>query len=629
MLLKKLFILAFLGFSISLQAQVVFDLPDIVVANGSSPCLPLTVINFANVSGLQTTLEWDSPGLNFDTVTTTNAGTLSYNDSYPNSLPLTWYFQDNPGLNLLDGETVFEICFTATGNPGDVFDVNFIDSPTPPYVAQYEGNNIVESIPTLSGGTITIASPPIIEEASIQNVLCNGESNGSISLDVSSGNPPYFYEWSPNVGSDFSIENLPVGTYSVTVTDSNNTIVIGEYMVSEPEALALTNQQIPDLTCPNPTGEVILIAGGGISPYSYNLADLTSANGIFSDIASGDYNFTVTDINDCMLTGAFTVEELLIPIVELTGDSIPCAEAITLTAVSEGAGAFTWIFNSSQTGQTGDTFAAEENGNYSVVMTNADLCTDTATVNVSLSTTQELNLEATKFSFCMGDTTLLQASGSNDFIWLEEQPEFQGDSIFFSPEMGGTYFFSITGEDEDCLSDTAYATIMVNEPSGFAIPDTCIRKDDEVFLNAFGGTEYLWAENVYGLSDSLIANPSSTPIETTEYSVIIEDVNGCIMVDTVKVEVVSNPLSSIEPINFITPNGDGENDFLEFKNLGKYNRSDLRVFNRSGSEVFSAIGYENDWGGTYNGRKLPSGTYYYILSIEDEQLKSVLTILND
>ena len=68
----------------------------------------------------------------------------------------------------------------------------------------------------------------------------------------------------------------------------------------------------------------------------------------------------------------------------------------------------------------------------------------------------------------------------------------------------------------------------------------------------------------------------------------------------------------------ITPNGDGINDTWMIYNIENYPNSSVRVFNRWGTEVFFAKGYQNDWNGAYknNSQPLPdSGSYYYQLDL--------------
>ena len=59
---------------------------------------------------------------------------------------------------------------------------------------------------------------------SLYNTSCGGGSNGSITAFISSGNPPFIYDWSSNVSGNpqqIQVTGLTAGTYSVTVIDSD------------------------------------------------------------------------------------------------------------------------------------------------------------------------------------------------------------------------------------------------------------------------------------------------------------------------------------------------------------------------------------------------------------------------
>ena len=78
-------------------------------------------------------------------------------------------------------------------------------------------------------------------------------------------------------------------------------------------------------------------------------------------------------------------------------------------------------------------------------------------------------------------------------------------------------------------------------------------------------------------------------------------------------------------VNVITPNGDGVNDNLIFPCLetNEYSKNELLVFNQWGDQVYSAFNYRNDWQGTYNGKGLPVGTYFYILFLDSNRKNTI------
>ncbi|MCB0402045.1 MAG: gliding motility-associated C-terminal domain-containing protein [Flavobacteriales bacterium] len=128
-----------------------------------------------------------------------------------------------------------------------------------------------------------------------------------------------------------------------------------------------------------------------------------------------------------------------------------------------------------------------------------------------------------------------------------------------------------------------------------------------------------------------IPNPTHTYHNTGIYYVtlIVEDANGC--TDTVTIPYIVDTLPGNHLIiipNVFTPNGDGDNDFLVFKNLEQFNNH-LQVYNRWGTLIYEATNYKNGW----DGEKYSEGTYYFLLDVyfeqqgEPERFKGNITLL--
>src|SRR5690606_16716565 len=85
--------------------------------------------------------------------------------------------------------------------------------------------------------TVAITQPAIpygIELVSQQNISCNGANDGSITVKINGGAPPYTYSWSPAGSNSASISNLSAGVYTLTVTDALNDTVTDTYTITEP-----------------------------------------------------------------------------------------------------------------------------------------------------------------------------------------------------------------------------------------------------------------------------------------------------------------------------------------------------------------------------------------------------------
>ncbi len=65
--------------------------------------------------------------------------------------------------------------------------------------------------------------------------------------------------------------------------------------------------------------------------------------------------------------------------------------------------------------------------------------------------------------------------------------------------------------------------------------------------------------------------------------------------------------------NAFSPNGDGVNDTWVIDNLAKYPNAMVTIYNRYGVMLFNTVGYTKPWNGTFNGKPVPVGTYYYVI----------------
>lgn len=148
---------------------------------------------------------------------------------------------------------------------------------------------IVTSTAVVSNGT------PTIQQATTNNVSCNGGSNGSVVLMVDGGNPSYSYNWS----NGFTTENntdLGAGTYSVQITDANGCTTSGTYVIDEPAAIEITPIVSADFG--NNDGSIDLNVSGGTPGYSYEWSNGQTTEDLFG-LAAGTYSVITIDGNGC------------------------------------------------------------------------------------------------------------------------------------------------------------------------------------------------------------------------------------------------------------------------------------------------------------------------------------------
>ncbi len=145
--------------------------------------------------------------------------------------------------------------------------------------------------------------PPLTLAFDTRNISCNGESDGRATALVSGGTGVYTYKWNINqTGS--TIEPVPVGTYLVTVTDSNGCIISGDTLLTEPPVLALDLVEVVNNLCfGDSNGSIAVSASGGTPLYEYSISGSAfQTEPLFENLSASPYVITVMDALGCIDT---------------------------------------------------------------------------------------------------------------------------------------------------------------------------------------------------------------------------------------------------------------------------------------------------------------------------------------
>ena len=155
---------------------------------------------------------------------------------------------------------------------------------------------------------VTITVYPEVTDAicSMTEVSGNGLSDGTATVAVTSGTPPYTYAWS-NGGTTATITGLTAGMYSVVVTDANGCSDDCEVEVTEPNSLDVTCEGTNGDCNNNNEGAATVSAVGGVPPYTYAWSN-GETTATIAGLAAGTYTATVTDVNGNTGSCTYTVE---------------------------------------------------------------------------------------------------------------------------------------------------------------------------------------------------------------------------------------------------------------------------------------------------------------------------------
>ncbi|MES2701554.1 MAG: Ig-like domain-containing protein, partial [Bacteroidota bacterium] len=382
-----------------------------------------------------------------------------------------------------------------------------------------------------AAATLTQPSAAIsASAATTANVLCNGGSNGAISLTVSGGAGSYVYSWS-NGATTQNISGIAAGSYSVTVTDANGCTDVAFATVTQPViALAASATTISNVTCNGGSnGSIDLTVSGGTGTYTYGWSNDATGQDL-GGLPAGTYTVTVTDANGCTATASATVTEpaSALSASAATTSNVSChggANGAIALSVSGGTASYTYNWSNGATTQNLSGLSA---GSYSVTVTDASGCSATASATVT-QPSSALNASAATTSnvSCNGGangTIALSVSGgttSYTYNWSNGATTQNLGGL-----SAGSYSVTVT----DANGCTATASATVTQPSSALSASAATTSNVFCFgestgaiaLTVSGGVatySYNWSNG------STTANLTGATAGT--YSVTVTDANGC------------------------------------------------------------------------------------------------------
>jgi len=391
---------------------------------------------------------------------------------------------------------------------------------------------------------ITISEPNllIIDNSTISNVLCYGDSTGTIDIEVTGGTAPFSYIWSNGETND-DISNLLVGFYELTFTDANNCQNNFNGTITQPDSVSVSLNYLSQICYGENNGQILANASGGISPYSYLWSsDSTNIYNSINNLWPGIHSVKVTDVNGCskietaiifQAPDSLQVDYANISDVSCFGGNNGLIDITTIGGF--GQNSFLW-----SNGETTEDITGLFMGNYSVTISDVNGCFAEANFFVNQADLLSLYINNTVDVLCFG--------GSNASIDLEVQG---GISPYF-------YIWSDNSSIQDIsnLSAGTYSVTVVDENACIANIDTTISQPDPIILNlnytenvcygtfdgeivanASGGTSpftYLWSNSE---TNHTISNlPAGT------YTVSISDSNSCTISESASINQANDTL---------------------------------------------------------------------------------------
>ncbi|HEX8517473.1 MAG TPA: gliding motility-associated C-terminal domain-containing protein [Bacteroidia bacterium] len=509
-----------------------------------------------------------------------------------------------------------EVTATISGKPAGIYSVVITDN---------TGCSITAMLPLNSQNAPGLAMSSV-------NVSCNSLCDGTATVVVNGTATPYTLSWNdPASQNGSTATGLCEGSYAVTATGTDGCTAVGIVNITQPTPIAFSVANTVEPVCNgNTNGMITVIPSGGTLPYTYSWSTGTSTADTLANIGANSYTVTVADGNGCSATQTVVITEPSVLAITSTETNPSCNTlsdgAIDIT-VTGGTPAYTYQWSGSSSAVTED-LSNLASGSYILTVTDASGCT--VTDSSVLVPNQTINVFAgNDTTFCQsGSITLTAISATaSTYQWFQlpgNTSSGNSSSVSVTPPAGTTSYYVLVDNGSGCFNSDTITISSNTVPFADAGADATIITGTSTVIGgsptATSGNTISWTP-LPGLDNSTASNPVAQPSTTTTYTVTVTSPEGCTASDSVLVTV----LPTIFIPDGISPNSDGDNDEWIIDGIELFPNCVVEVYNRWGELLFQSVGYKERWKGTFNGKELPVGTYYYVIDLKDPLFPDVYT----
>jgi len=408
--------------------------------------------------------------------------------------------------------------------------------------------------------TVIITQPTqlIASIDSTKNVVCNGGSDGQTYGSATGGTGALNYSWSTTpVQNTASAIGLPVGTYTLTVTDANLCTSTINAIITQPAPLAVNTGSI-DAYCGVNQGTVWASPTNGTSPYIFiwdSSSVVLSGMDTLRNLYPGSYHIQVLDANGCKFVGDVIVNAAPGGSAMISAtNNVSCFGGSNGTATVSMSGAFppyTYQWDAAAGNQTTNPATGLALGTYGVNITDAYGCVMATSANITQPTQLTLGLTQNNTvcpNSCDGTATATPAGGTSPYFYSWNDPSTQITSVASSLCLG-TFTVQVTDSKGCNISDS----IVINNPpamelDSIVVPANCNQADGSaevvIVSNGTGPYTFSWTDGVSTLS---MTNQLSNVVAGT-YFVTVTDFNLCSVTTPVTIPNLAGP--QIDSTNF-------------------------------------------------------------------------------
>ncbi len=405
--------------------------------------------------------------------------------------------------------------------------------------------------------TFVLQEPPqLTAEGSGTTSQCQ-VCNGSVSVVVAGGSPPYDIGWTDAsgavVGVAPTVTGLCAGTYSGVITDANGCQLVVPVGVSDIEGEDLSVQDA-SVTCPGDcTGTLEAVFTCDDPPCALAWTDdagqAIGADPVLAGLCPGSYTAVLTNASGCITAVTAVVAGPSFPQYSITSSPPDCNGLCNATAgvnLNGGVPPYTFIWTPEPAAGQGTAFASGLcAGSYEVQVTDGTGCDTTLSVVIVEPPLLELAAAVQDVACggaCDGRIDLLLAGGTAPFtiVWNPVPPNGQGVQV--AQQLCAGTWSVVIADAGGCAVQAVY-TVSAPDPLAVQVqvsPSSCGACDGGATPTISGGTApFSYAWSLIGVQVS--TDPLLAGVCPGVYDLVVTDANGCTAETSVPISDADGP----------------------------------------------------------------------------------------
>jgi hypothetical protein len=411
-----------------------------------------------------------------------------------------------------------------------------------------------------------------VYEEDKENILCNGDTTGSIVVATQFGTEPITYEWIPSVSTGPSATNLPAGEYKIIATDAGlrkDSVVI---TLTELPPIMITSGTIVPTSCHTSStsgtkndGKVFMSVSGGTLPLSFLWSPSGETTEDIAAAIAGANTVTITDGMGCVKDTTFMVPQPdSISFAGSTVDTIkipPGSNGAVNLNVQGGTPVYTyaWTGPSGYSSTDASITGLANQGLYDLSLTDGNDCVQDTSFNVPSDTGLSIIICDLIDITCKGNEdgeaevcVEFGGTGSYTYAWRTVMGVPVGlDQARITGFAPGTYIVRVTDNGNAKYAEVSFE---INEP---ALPLQVVTdsvwnvscpgdNDGAIFISVAGG----WGPAAFSWSPGGAVTQDVTGVTAGAYMVTVTDSGGCVIQYS---DTVRSPVALFVVVDVQTP----------------------------------------------------------------------------